>query len=33
MFSEYRREYKRHFSWIKAEKISLDEFNVWLKNL
>ena len=56
VFSEYRREYKRHFAWIKAgkiseeqfadwakqakakkkdcdaEKITLDEFKVWLKN-
>jgi len=56
VFQEYRREYKRHFSWIKkgklteeqfadwtkrakakkeeceTEKISLDEFKVWLKN-
>ncbi len=56
VFQEYRREYKRHFSWIKkgklteeqfadwtkrakakkeecdAEKISLDEFKLWLKN-
>ena len=57
VFSEYHREYKRHFAWIKAgkiteeqfaawakqakakkhecdaEKISLDEFKAWLKNL
>ena len=31
VFSEYRREYKRHFSWIKAGKISAEEFAVWAK--
>lgn len=31
VFSEYRREYKRHFSWIKAGKISEEEFFVWAK--
>lgn len=31
VFSEYRREYKRHFSWIKAGKISEEEFAAWAK--
>lgn len=31
VFSEYCREYKRHFSWIKAGKISEEEFAVWAK--
>ena len=31
VFSEYRREYKRHFSWIKAGKISEEAFFVWAK--
>ena len=31
VFSEYRREYKRHFAWIKAGKISEEEFAAWAK--
>lgn len=31
VFSEYRREYKRHFAWIKAGKISEEAFSVWAK--
>ena len=31
VFSEYRREYKRHFSWIKAGKISKEQFTAWAK--
>lgn len=31
VFSEYRREYKRHFSWIKTGKISEEEFFAWAK--
>jgi len=31
VFSEYRREYKRHFAWIKAGKISEEEFSAWAK--
>lgn len=31
VFSEYRREYKRHFAWIKAGKITGEEFAVWAK--
>lgn len=31
VFSEYRREYKRHFAWIKAGKISEEEFFAWAK--
>ena len=31
MFSEYRREYKRHFAWIKAGKISEEQFAAWAK--
>ena len=29
IFKEYRREYKRRFAWIKAGKISDEEFAVW----
>lgn len=31
VFKEYRREYKRHFAWIKAGKLSAEEFGVWSK--
>ena len=31
VFSEYRREYKRHFAWIKAGKISEEQFAAWAK--
>lgn len=31
VFSEYRREYKRHFAWIKAGKISEEQFSAWAK--
>ncbi len=31
VFQEYRREYKRHFAWIKAEKISEKQFADWAK--
>ena len=31
VFQEYRREYKRHFAWIKAGKISEEQFAVWAK--
>lgn len=31
VFSEYRREYKRRFAWIKVGKISGEEFAVWAK--
>lgn len=31
IFSEYRREYKRHFAWIKAGKISEEQFADWAK--
>ena len=27
----YRREYKRRFAWIRAGKISLEEFSAWSK--
>ena len=31
VFSEYRREYKRHFAWIKAGRISEEQFSAWAK--
>lgn len=31
VFQEYRREYKRHFAWIKAGKISEEQFADWAK--
>lgn len=31
VFSEYRREYKRHFAWIKAGKITEEQFAAWAK--
>lgn len=31
VFSEYRREYKRHFAWIKAGKITEEDFAAWAK--
>jgi len=31
VFKEYRREYKRHFAWIKAGKLSAEEFAAWSK--
>ena len=31
VFQEYRREYKRHFAWIKTGKISEEQFAVWAK--
>lgn len=31
VFQEYRREYKRHFAWIKAGKISEEQFSAWAK--
>ncbi len=31
MFKEYRREYKRHFAWIRAGKLSAVEFAAWSK--
>ena len=27
----YRREYKRRFAWIRAGKISQDDFSTWSK--
>ena len=29
--SEYRREYRRYFAWIKAGKISEEQFSAWAK--
>lgn len=29
MFKAYRREYKRRFAWIKAGRISDDDFYAW----
>ena len=29
IFKAYRREYKKRFNWIKAGKISQEEFNTW----
>lgn len=29
VFKEYRREYKKHFAWIKARKIDADGFYAW----
>ena len=29
MFKVYRREYKKRFAWIKAGKITKDEFYFW----
>ena len=29
MFKIYRREYKKRFAWIKAGKITKDEFYFW----
>ena len=31
VFKEYRREYKRHFAWIRAGKLSAEEFADWSK--
>nr|WP_325204225.1 DUF6076 domain-containing protein [uncultured Oscillibacter sp.] len=31
VFQEYRREYKRRFAWIKAGKITEEQFAVWHK--
>ena len=31
IFQEYRREYKRHFAWIRAGKISEAQFAAWAK--
>ena len=29
LFKLYRREYKKRFAWIKAGKISQEDFYVW----
>ena len=29
IFKAYRREYKKRFNWIKAGKITQEEFNAW----
>jgi len=31
VFKQYRRGYKRHFAWIKAGKLSAEEFAAWSK--
>ena len=31
VFKEYRREYKRRFAWIRAGKISEEDFSIWSK--
>ncbi len=31
VFKEYRREYKRHFAWIRAGKLSAEAFADWSK--
>lgn len=31
VFKEYRREYKRHFAWIRAGKLSTEDFSAWSK--
>lgn len=31
VFKEYRREYKRHFAWIRAGKLSAESFAAWSK--
>jgi len=31
VFQEYRREHKRRFAWIKAGKISEEDFAAWVK--
>ncbi len=31
VFKEYRREYKRHFAWIRTGKLSPEEFSDWSK--
>lgn len=31
VFKEYRREYKRRFAWIRAGKLTEDEFTAWSK--
>ncbi len=31
VFKEYRREYKRHFAWIRTGKLSAEEFADWSK--
>jgi hypothetical protein len=31
VFQEYRREYKRRFAWIKAGKITEEQFTAWHK--
>ena len=31
VFQEYRREYKRRFAWIKAGKITEEQFDAWHK--
>ena len=31
VFKEYRREYKRHFAWIRAGKLSTEDFAAWSK--
>lgn len=31
VFKEYRREYKRHFAWIRAGKLSAEDFAAWSK--
>ena len=30
-FQEYRREYKRRFAWIKAGKLTEEQFAAWHK--
>lgn len=32
MFKVYRREYKKRFAWIRAGKITKDEFYAWSEN-
>ena len=29
LFRSYRREYKRRFAWIKAGKITAEDFYAW----
>ena len=31
VFQEYRREYKRRFAWIKAGKLTEEQFAAWHK--
>ena len=29
MFKAYRKEYKKRFAWIKAGRVTDDEFSAW----